>query len=352
MKKVLLGALLFLLGAGSVYILIKASKQRPGGHSESQVLATVTRRDISSSVIATGIIKPMVGAEVRVGSRISGVVQRLHASIGDHVTKGQLLAELDGVELQAKLDQAEAAMKMAQAELDFAEIELRRKRGLSEKEMIADDELEATEKSHQLAQLRIRETKANVQYAKTQLGYTRIHAPVSGVVASVSTQEGETVAASFSTPTFVTIIDLDRLELRAYVDETDIGRVVEGQKAVFTVDTYPDTEFEGEVLSIYPNAVIQNTVVNYVTIVRIGDRQGKILRPEMTANVTIFLETHENVLTVPRGAIRRDQGEYQVRVEENGQIEERIVSVGWRDDSYTEILSGLTEGETVLIGEP
>jgi macrolide-specific efflux system membrane fusion protein len=218
--------------------------------------------------------------------------------------------------------------------------------------MIADDELEAAEKSHRLAQLQMREGEANLEYAKTQLAYAKIRAPISGVVASVSTQEGETVAASFSTPTFVTIIDLDRLELWAYVDETDIGRVIEGQRAVFTVDTYPETEFEGEVLSIYPNAVIQNTVVNYVTIVHIGDRQGKILRPEMTANVTIFLETRENVLAVPRGAIRRDRGQYLVRVKENGRVEERAVRVGWRDSGYTEILSGLTEGETVLIGEP
>jgi macrolide-specific efflux system membrane fusion protein len=106
------------------------------------------------------------------------------------------------------------------------------------------------------------------------------------------------------------------------------------------------------VISIYPNAVIQNTVVNYVTIVRIGDRQGKILRPEMTANVTIFLETRENVLAVPRGAIIRDQGEYMVYVQADDQIEKRVVRVGWRDDSYTEILSGLEEGERILIGKP
>jgi macrolide-specific efflux system membrane fusion protein len=352
MKKLLLGVLLFILGAASAYILLQALKQPSEGHTQSQTLAAVTRRDISSSVLATGIIKPMVGADVRVGSRISGVVHRLHVGIGDHVTEGQLLAELDAVELQARLDQAEAALNMARAELEFEELELSRKRGLSERKMIADEELEAAEKSHRVAQLKIREAEANVEYASTQLAYARIHAPISGVVASVSTQEGETVAASFSTPTFVTIIDLDRLELWAYVDETDIGRVVEGQRAVFTVDTYPETEFEGEVLSIYPNAVIQNTVVNYVTIVRIGDRKGRILRPEMTANVTILLDTREDVLTVPRGAIRRDRGKYLVHVEQDGRIEERVVEVGWRDDAYTEILSGVTEGETVLIGEP
>ena len=101
-----------------------------------------------------------------------------------------------------------------------------------------------------------------------------------------------------------------------------------------------------------PNAVIQNTVVNYVTIIRIGDRKGKILRPEMTTNVTVFIETREDVLSVARRAIRRDRGKYLVWVQNNGRIEEREVRVGWRDETHTEILSGLEEGETVVIGEP
>jgi macrolide-specific efflux system membrane fusion protein len=263
-----------------------------------------------------------------------------------------LLAELDDDELRSKLDQAIASLDIARAEFEFADIELQRKRGLSDREMIAQDELESAEKSHRLAQLKITEAEANVHYAETQLAYAKIRAPIAGVVASITTQEGETVAASFTTPTFVTIIDLDRLELWAYVDETDIGRVAVGQRTTFQVDTFPETEFAGKVVSIHPDAVIQNTVVNYVTIIRIGDRRGKVLRPEMTTSVTIYLETHENVLTVPRGAIRRDRGKYLVYVQEGDRIVEREVQVGWRDDADTEILSGLDEGETVLIGEP
>lgn len=352
MKKLLLGALLFVSGAGLAFIIMTALPTRTSDYPQSQASTTVTRRDISSSVLATGVVKPMVGAEVRVGSRISGIVKRLHTNIGDYVTKGQLLAELEDVELQANLAKARAALKMARAELNFAQLELRRKQELAETDMIAENELELADKSHQLAQLRVEEAEANVDYVKTQLAYTKILAPIAGVVSAVSTQEGETVTAGFATPTFVTIIDLDRLELWAYIDETDIGRVAEGQKATFTVDTYPDTEFEGEVVSIHPNAVIQNTVVNYVTIIRIGDRLGKSLRPEMTTNVTILLETHENVLTVPRRAVKRERGRYVVYIQENGRIEEREVQVGWRDKTHTEILSGLAEGERVLIEEP
>lgn len=352
MKKLLLAAVCFVLGAGLSFILHRTYAPRNTAHSQSQAVVAVARRDISSSVMATGIIKPMVGAEVRVGSRVSGVVRRLHASIGDVVTEGQLLAELDDRELKAKRAQATAALDMAEAEVNFTRLDLERKQRLADEEMIADDEFELAEKAYRLAQLKVSEAEANLEYALTQLAYSKIHAPISGVVASVSTQEGETVTASFSTPTFLTIIDLDRLELWAYVDETDIGRIAEGQRARFTVDTYPEDEFEGRVISIYPNAVIQNTVVNYITIVQIGDRMGKILRPEMTTNVTILLETREHVLAVPRGAIRREQGEYVVYVQNEDGIIARRVQVGWRDERYTEILSGLVEGEQILSEAP
>jgi macrolide-specific efflux system membrane fusion protein len=353
MKKLLLGLLLLgalgALGWAGYWYYLERQVQQP---DQRWIEATVTRRDISSSIRATGIIKPMVGAEVRVGSRLSGEVLRLHASVGDRVSRGQLLAELDASELEARLDQAEAALSRARAELDYAESEERRVRELASSGVVAPTELELAENTHRLADHRVREAEANVEYIRTQIGYARIRAPISGVVASVATQEGETVAASFTTPTFVTIIDLERLELWAYIDETDIGRVTVGQPARFTVDTYPDTDFEGTVQSVYPDAVIDNTVVNYITIISIGDRQGKTLRPEMTANVTLFLETREDALAVPRRALRREGGRYVVRVRQGGLVEEQEVRVGWRDDRFTEIVEGLEEGQTVLIEEP
>jgi macrolide-specific efflux system membrane fusion protein len=293
----------------------------------------------------------MVGAEVRVGSRISGVVSRLHTNVGDRVEPGDLLAELDATELRARVAQSLAALNTARAQLDYADIDLRRKREMSDSGVVAQSELDAATNAQRVAETRVQESEANLSYSRTQLSYAEVRAPIGGVVASVSTQEGETVAASFTTPTFVTIIDLDRLELWAYVDETDIGRVAQGQRASFSVDTYPDNDFEGIVVSVHPDAVIENTVVNYITIISIGDRQGKTLRPEMTANVTLFLETRENVLAVPRRAVRREQGRYVVYVLTPDGREQREVRVGWRDDQYTEIVSGLAEGDSVLIGE-
>jgi macrolide-specific efflux system membrane fusion protein len=207
------------------------------------------------------------------------------------------------------------------------------------------------EKEYETALAQVAQAEANVEFAEVQLGYTRIYAPITGVIASISTQEGETVAASLAAPTFVNLIDLQRLEVQTYVDETDIGKIRTGLEAMFTVDTFRNTEFEGKVTAIYPKAVIQDNVVNYIVTVDITDFKDKVLRPEMTANVTIYLETRRDVLAVPTSALTRERGEYYVTVMEQGNPVRQRVETGWRDDGYTEILSGLKEGDYVLISE-
>lgn len=319
--------------------------------NDSWQTALVSRRNIGSNVLATGIIKPMIGAEVKVGSRISGIVQHLYVNIGDVVEKGQILAELDPTERQAKYDQAKAALENAKANFEYAELDIKRQKLLLKKNIISQNQLDLVDKAYQISKAQLSQAQANLAYAKVQLNYTKIIAPISGVVASVSTQEGETVAASFAAPTFVTIINLTRLEVWAYVDETDIGRIKVGQRATFTVDTYSATDFEGKVTAIYPKAVIQNNVVNYIATIEITDLKDKILRPEMTTKVTIFLDTRKNVLTVPNSAIKRARGNKFVYLFENGQPIEREIKVGWKNNGYTEIISGLSEGEKVIIGE-
>lgn len=353
MKKGLLWILLLLIaGAAAIgyfkgWIVFGA----PGGDEEDLQSTVVTRRDIGSTVIATGIIKPSVGSEVRVGSRVSGIVKKLHVNIGDRVTEGELLAELDQTELASRFNQATAALKNARTRLEYTRLEVNRKQELIKQNIVSQSELDEAESVRDMAESELEQAEANLDYARIQLGYTKIHAPISGVVASVSTQEGETVAASFASPTFVTIIDLERLEVWAYVDETDIGRVEEGQQAFFTVDTYTDTDFEGVVTAIYPKAEIQDNVVNYVTILKITDRQDKILRPEMTTTVSIFLERKIQVLTLPNNAIQREEGQKFVYVTRSGLIEKQPVKVGWKDKKFTEILEGLTEGEEIVIGD-
>jgi macrolide-specific efflux system membrane fusion protein len=312
--------------------------------------AYVARRDIGSTVLATGVIRPMVGAEVQVGSRVSGILQRLNVSIGDRVRAGDILAELDPLEFQARYDQAMAGLETARVDEEFARIDLERARELHASSVISDAELDAMERSHRMAEANLLQAGANARSAEIQLDYTVIRAPVSGVVASVSTQVGETVAASFASPTFVTIIDLDRLEIWAYVDETDIGRVEVGQTATFTVDTYADTDFRGTVTAIQPKAEVVDNVVNYVTLIQIGPTEGKILRPEMTTTVNIALEGREDVLTLPNGAVRRDSDGVFAFVPEADSLERRAIRTGYRGRDYTEVLDGLVEGDEVVVG--
>jgi len=309
----------------------------------------VRKRTISSSVIATGIVKPQTGAEVKVGSRISGIVKVLNVNIGDIVKKGDLLAKLEETELRAEYNQSLANLENAKTVLKYAKIEMERQQKLLEKKFTSQQNYDNAVREYELALTGKKQAEANLDYAKVQLDYTNIIAPTSGVVASISTQEGETVAAMFAAPTFLTIINLNRLEVRAYVDETDIGKINKGQKVEFTVDTYSDVIFEGIVQAIYPKAEIIDNVVNYVSIIEITNKQGKLLRPEMTTTVDIITESIENVLTVPNKAISRSEGSHVVYTMENENIVKKIVEKGAQGRLYTQIVSGLKENEKVVL---
>jgi macrolide-specific efflux system membrane fusion protein len=313
--------------------------------------ARVTRRDLVTAVKATGIIKPMIGAEVRVGSRVSGVVRRLYVRVGDTVKQGQLLAELDARDLEARRGGSAAALRVAEANLAYAQADIRRKRELRGQQLISPNEMDVAQQVFAVAQQQRAQAKANLDFASTQLEYAHIVAPIAGVVASVTTQEGETVAASFAAPTFVTLIDLARLEVRAYVDETDIGRIRVGQPARFTVDTYPGQEFEGTVMAVYPQAEIRDNVVDYVTVIRFDPPRDRLLRPEMTTTVRVLLETRAHALTVPIRAVRRGAGATFVLVRRGEKSEQRKVTTGARDESWYEIVDGLREGDEVVISD-
>ncbi len=311
----------------------------------------VSRQNIGSTVFALGIVKPMVGAEVKVGSRISGVVERLRANIGDYVERGDIIAELDDAELRARLAQARASLEKANVDYKQAQSVYERQRKLFENQHISEQEFDVAGSANASARAQLMQAEANLELAEIQLSYATIRSPISGVIASVSTQEGEAVAAGLAAPTFVNIIDLQRLEVHTYVDETDIGKINTGQRARFTVDTYPGFEFPGMVTAIYPKAVIEDNVVNYIATVEILDFKDHVLRPEMTAHVTITLEERKGVLTVPNAAIQRDRGERYVKVVEGNEHVRRTVSIGWRDGTHTEIHDGLEEGELVVVAE-
>ncbi len=309
--------------------------------------ARVARGTLEQTVIATGVVRPAVGAEVKVGSRISGTVARLPVAVGDRVEAGQLLAELDRAALDAAAEEARAELALARPSVALAESVLERRRRLADGGLASGEDLETAARNLAVERARLAAAEARVRSAEIALGYARVTAPIAGVVAEVTTREGETVAAGFSAPTFVTLVDLDRLEVLAYVDETDVGRVFAGQRATFTVDTYPDADFEAVVVAIQPKAELQGNVVNYVARLEYEPAPGRVLRPEMTAHVRLFLAERDGVLTVPRGALRRHDGRRYVVARRGGEWLEQEVTTGWLTDSSAEITGGLAAGETI-----
>ncbi|MEO8335443.1 MAG: efflux RND transporter periplasmic adaptor subunit, partial [bacterium] len=243
--------------------------------------------------------------------------------------QGALLATLDSRDLIARRDEATAALRQMEAELPSAAADLRRKRTMSASGNISPAELELAERTVVVVEQKIAGARASLAFAETQVAYARIVAPIGGVVASVSTQEGETVAASFAAPTFLTLLDPLRLEVWAYVDETDIGRIRSGQKARFTVDTYGDHEFDGQVTTVYPKAEIRDNVVNYVTVLQFDTPRDRTLRSEMTTTVRIALETRGRTLAVPIRAVHwQDRRAFVLSPRRGRRADEGIV----RDD--------------------
>lgn len=348
-RHVLVG--LLLVAAPATAYLIRSKAAAPAEVRADREIVSVGRRDIGTAVKATGVIRPMVGAEVRVGSRVSGVVRRLYVRVGDSVRKDQLLAELDDRELVARRVEASSAVEVAEANRLYARSELRRKRELHAEGLVTTADLESAERVSAVAEKEHAQARAALDYAETQTSYTRIFAPISGVVSSVATQEGETVAASFSAPTFVTLLDLGRMEVRAYVDETDIGRIRVGQTARFTVDTYGDRQVPGQVARVYPQPEIRDNVVNYVTVVDFKTPPDLTLRPEMTTAVRIALDERHAVLALPLRAVRREGGRPFVVCQRGQDTVRKWVTTGVRDDTHWEVVDGLQEGERVIVAD-
>jgi len=309
--------------------------------------ATVSMGTLNETVMATGVIRPVTGAEVNVGSRISGTVVSLPVAVGERVEVGQLLAALDSAALEAQADEARADVALSTPRIRLAESILIRRQRLAENGLTSVEDLETAENALAVARAQLQSDKARLRSAEIALSYTQVTAPISGVVAEVSTREGETVAAAFAAPNFVTIIDLDRLEVLAYVDETDIGRVFVGQQASFTVDTFPNVEFTAEITAIQPRAELQGSVVNYLVRLEFERSVDFVLRPEMTTHVRIVVAQRDDVLTAPRATIKRVVGRQYVMVQRGGQWAEQDVRTGWRSESKVEFLSGVREGDVL-----
>ena len=221
--------------------------------------AQAVMREFSTAVTAIGAVKPQIGAEVRVGARISGKLMRLPANIGDRVERGQVIAELESADLAATVARHEAAVAVAREEIADAESRQKLSEATYQRQLsllkisgtsqqLVDEALRESQSAAVGIQIAIRErelAEAQLREARVNLSYATITAPISGVIGSVTTQEGETVAAGLNAPTFVVIVDLDRLQVNAFVDEVDIGKVKLGQRVTFNVDAFPAQDFTG-----------------------------------------------------------------------------------------------------------
>jgi macrolide-specific efflux system membrane fusion protein len=304
-------------------------------------------REIDSTVTTSGTVRLRTGAQVRVGSQVSGIVRKLNVTVGSPIQKGDTIAEIDPRPLEARVEQMRTQAVMDEVGVGKARRDFGRGQQLFLEGVLPAQQKEDLEWQVKSAEAKLDKSKSDLAAAEIDLSYAVIRAPISGTVASVSTQEGETVAASFAAPTFVTIIEDNALELVAMVDETDIASVRPGDAVRFSVEAYPSREMPAIVQRIDPVATIISGVVNY-PVMAVIQRDGWLLKPDMTANITIKT-AERKVFAVPDGVIQRDGEERFVYLLREGKQEKRTVSVGARDGGFTEIKKGLSAGDRIIV---
>ena len=312
-KRLVLVVLAILVVTASVAAYYRANAADGG---PSVITASVTRGDVVETVDATATLQAVT--TVQVGSQVSGTIKALHADFNSRVRKGQVVAELDPSLLQAQLEQAQAGLVRVQADVDRARIQvedaqakLKRARELFAAQLIpavdletAETTLRETEASHKAVEAQVVQARASLNQNRVNLNHTIITAPIDGIVISRNVDVGQTVAASMSAPTlFVIAQDLTRMQVTASVDESDIGRIRAGQSVAFQVDAYPGEAFFGTVTQVRLNAVVEQNVVSYVTVIDVSNPDLK-LKPGMTANVTIEIEKAADAIRVASAALR------------------------------------------------
>lgn len=337
-----------------------------GGKKEEKITfdtAAVAPANIMNSITATGTIEPVTS--VTVGTQVSGIVSKLFVDYNSVVKKGQVIAELDKTNLMSQLNTAKTQLATAQSQLNYQTANYKRYKTLFEKGLVAADDFDNAKLSYTQAKEQVASAKEEVQRAQTNLGYATITSPIDGVVLSKSVEEGQTVAASFSTPELFTIAqDLTNMQVVADVDEADIGDVKEGERVSFTVDAYPDDTFEGEVKQVRQEATTTNNVVTYEVVISAPNADLK-LKPGLTANVTIYTAERKGVLSVPSKALRftpqketvgkikivdAANAKNKVWTIEGNSIVAHKVNIGMTDGTNTQIVGGIAEGTKVVTG--
>ncbi len=275
------------------------------GHGATEVkwrTAAVERGPLQVAITATGSLQAVL--TVQVGTQVSGTVSAIYADFNSQVKKGQVIARIDTTLLRASLSDAQSNLEKAAAQARQAEDTRKRSQALFERDLISQSELDQAVADARVADANLASAKAQVDRARINLRYATIVSPIDGTVLSRAVDVGQTVAASFNTPTLFTIAnDLRQMQVQASVDEADIGKVRVGQSATFTVDAYPDTSFVGEVSQIRLNPVVNQNVVSYDVLVSVPNPNLRLM-PGMTANLSIAVARKDDVLQVPVAALR------------------------------------------------
>ncbi len=367
---------------------------RGGTKIDPSKLAKVERGDLAKSVVATGKVTPIIKVEVK--SKASGIVKKLLVDYGDRVKKGQLLAQLDKIEIEAQVDQSKAALEAAEANLNSTQADFPRakpdadgpevpllKRAYDRATSMAKDlvgsasALDDAEKNYELAlnkqnvskaqvtvlkakiaqaQAQVAQDRANLKQLEEQLSYTDIVSPIDGIVLSRDVQMGDAVSSILvlgSSATLVmTLGDTSEVYVKGKVDESDIGKVYLGQAARIKVESFKDKTFNGKVTKISPMGVEKDNVTTFEVRVSIQNPGGE-LKAEMTANAEIILEEHKNVLQIPEGAILYDKDKkasVEIPDPKGKEGKNKIaVNIGISNGAKTEVLSGLKEGDQVVL---
>lgn len=296
---------LIIIGVVSVIAIATILALKPFSKKEAVVsfnTVKVEKGNITNTVTATGTIEAI--KTVNVGTQVSGILQHVYVDFNDNVKQGQLLAKLDETSLQAQLDQSQSAVNQAQAQLTFNEATYNRLKVLYDKQLIAQSDFDQAVYNYENAKGSLANAKFALARAKVNLDYATITSPIDGVVLNRAVEEGQTVAASFNTPTLFTIVnDLTRMEVQTSVDEADIGKIHDNQRVEFTVDAYSDMKFEGVVSEVRLQPVTTNNVVTYVVILSAPNPEKKLM-PGMTASATIYVEEKVNTLVLSGKAVR------------------------------------------------
>ncbi|WP_018151710.1 efflux RND transporter periplasmic adaptor subunit [Leeia oryzae] len=349
----------------------------PANPAPDYTTAIVTRADIENTVLATGTVEAL--KQVSVGAQVSGQLKSLKVALGEQVKAGQLIAEIDSVTQQNTLKNAEASLANTRAQLMSKEASMllaqrafRRQQVLLSEDATAVSDHESAEASLKMAQADVAALKASVQEgeiavetAKANLGYTRILAPMDGIVVAVVTKEGQTVNANQSAPTIIKLAKLDQVTIKAEISEADVIHVKSGQKVYFTILGQPDKRYYSVIREIEPaptsissdsatsSTSSTSSAVYYNALLEVPN-PGHQFRIDMTAQVYVVLADARKVLTVPASALgqRQPDGSYLVKVMgREKEVSSRRIRIGINNRVSVEVVSGLKEGEQIILGD-